>query len=618
MGADEGDGTSSPRPHAQPAMFPKFALAPRWCGSWLTGGVLLVVLCACVLLPGLFSLPPIDRDESRFAQASRQMIESGDYVVPRVQDRPRLNKPPLIYWLQAGAVQVITQGNVKNDAIWMYRVPGVFCTILTVLLTWRLGCSMFDARVGWLAAALLAVCPLVVFDAHQARADQLLLTTVVTSQFCLWRVLRLRPGTGRTWWMRIVWMTALWGCVALGVLAKGPITPMVTVLTIAAFCTLRRDWTLLHRVRPLLGVIMVVGLVLPWVLSVSHKVGWGTYWRTTYDETIGRSTQAKEGHFGPPGYHLLLLVVLFFPGSLLTGLAVMNAWKRGAQKVGAWWRWKWTGKTADLFLLAWVLPAWVIFELILTKLPHYTMPLYPALALLTARAALASSASAVEAMSNAWTKRGFVAWGVVGVVILFFVPAGAALWLSRSTPNATFLPGYGVAFAGLILAIAAVCYALKLRPLRAYALSGLALIGTYLVVFQLLLPANEDMLLSVRIAQRLNSGSNVGRACAAVGYQEDSLVFLTRGRIERIADKDAAAWVKSHPDGMLVTRQGADLGEVPWASREYLTGFNYARTRREVVLIHDRDAARDNKRLRDSDADAEPRPKRVPFRPGDT
>jgi len=82
----------------------------RLARSWKAGGLGLIVLCLLVYIPGLWTIPPVDRDESRFAQASRQMLESGTlegWVVPMVQDRPRLNKPPLIYWLQAGSAYVL-------------------------------------------------------------------------------------------------------------------------------------------------------------------------------------------------------------------------------------------------------------------------------------------------------------------------------------------------------------------------------------------------------------------------------------------------------------------------------------------------------------------------------
>src|SRR2546421_6967882 len=87
----------------------------RWPGTWV-GGALLVVLCLAVYLPGLAALPCVDRDEARFAQASRQMIESADYVVPRVQGRVRLNKPPLIYWLQSASARALTRGEPSSDA----------------------------------------------------------------------------------------------------------------------------------------------------------------------------------------------------------------------------------------------------------------------------------------------------------------------------------------------------------------------------------------------------------------------------------------------------------------------------------------------------------------------
>src|SRR4051812_4644375 len=133
-----------------------------WGCSW-RAGLLLVAICLAVYLPGFTSIPVVDRDEARFAQASRQMLESGDYVVPRVQGRPRLNKPPLIYWLQSASARAMTSGDAAKDAIWMYRVPSLLTAILAVLLTWAMGCSMFGrpgtATIGWMGAAILAVSP---------------------------------------------------------------------------------------------------------------------------------------------------------------------------------------------------------------------------------------------------------------------------------------------------------------------------------------------------------------------------------------------------------------------------------------------------------------------------
>src|SRR3954469_22250603 len=114
-------------------MAPGLDISWRWSGSWMGGG-LLVILCFAVYLPGLSAWPCVDRDEARFAQASRQMMESRDFVVPRVQGRVRLNKPPLIYWLQSAVARVLAGDGL--DAIWMYRVPSLLAAIAAVLATW--------------------------------------------------------------------------------------------------------------------------------------------------------------------------------------------------------------------------------------------------------------------------------------------------------------------------------------------------------------------------------------------------------------------------------------------------------------------------------------------------
>jgi hypothetical protein len=169
----------------------------------------LVLLCCTVYLPGFFSIPPVDRDESRFAQASRQMFESvalpegerdaelhsGGLAVPMVGGKPRLNKPPLIYWLQGGSAAVFTGGDPLADAIWMYRVPSLVAGLVIVLATWRLGCSMFDPRVGWVGACLLAVSPVFVWEAHQARADMVMVAWTTLAMGQLWKLWNLATST---------------------------------------------------------------------------------------------------------------------------------------------------------------------------------------------------------------------------------------------------------------------------------------------------------------------------------------------------------------------------------------------------------------------------------------
>src|ERR1700746_307467 len=142
---------------------------------------LLCLLCLIVYAPGLAAIPPLDRDEARFAQATRQMLETSDFVRIRFQDEERNKKPIGIYWLQAGAVTAFSSPG--SAAIWPYRLPSALAATVAVLLTFGLGARLFDSRpAGFIAAVLTASALGVVVEAHLAKTDAALLAAVVAGQ----------------------------------------------------------------------------------------------------------------------------------------------------------------------------------------------------------------------------------------------------------------------------------------------------------------------------------------------------------------------------------------------------------------------------------------------------
>ncbi len=531
-----------------------------WCESW-HAGVTLIILCLAVYLPGLRSIPPVDRDESRFAQASRTMLESGDYVVPRIQGKPRLNKPPLIYWLQAASAWALGDGpgadglgEWGNGNIWVFRVPSVLCAIGTVLLTWRLGLRMFDARAAVLGAALLAVCPMVVWDAHQARADQLLLLTTVGAMhalFACWKHTRaaaMAPAAGVARAARppVVWVLTFWIWIGLGALAKGPVCPMIAGLAIVMLCVASRKVRWVWSLQPVVGLCVVAGMVGPWVWMVGQANGWPEYWSVVWHETIGRSAEAAEGHWGPPGYHTVLLAVLFWPGSLLTLAAVVRCWKRGlgGRRLRA-------GRSAEMFLLAWAVPAWIVFELIATKLPHYTMPLYPAIAMLSARATLAATSRGCSTARKIADWFGYSIWIAIGAGIFL---VGAVVGSEEVWAEA----GVMGRLTGVLPVVAAVMLLyVALRSGRLIQALAVALLGVVLwcwIVLGWAIPSSPIWVskrIAVEIAQLPRGAS---KPLALVGYQEDSAVFWMRGRAERILPGELATWMDTHPDGVAVVQ----------------------------------------------------------------
>lgn len=582
----------------------------HWTSNW-RGGLALVALCAAFQLPGLTRIPPVDRDEARFAGASLGVATADNWqgrLVPRFDGRWRLNKPPLIYWAQAasaralgtvgdpasGPCQEMNDGLLKGG-IWAYRVPSILAAILAALVTWRFGLGMFAPEVAWLGGALLGCCVLISADARQARSDELLLLWTTCAQALLWVIWRARrrPPSG----LLPSWpVVGLWVCVALGMMTKGPVTPFVAGTCAIVVCVLNRDAGLLRRVRPVWGLLIVTAVVAPWVIAVGRVVGWDTLGSVAWAEVVGRSTSAKEGHWGPPGYYLLLLPILFWPGSFALAPACRHAWRRGLRFVVAtdrpdsWWK-RFVqamgglrgGRDAELFLIAWLVPTWLLFELVATKLPHYTLPTYPAVALLCARGFYAGPGVWRGLSGTHLGRAGVIGWFVLTVVLCVGLPPTLAVVgaLTRS-------PGVWIPFALLLAAELGVtaCLGLALRRLdvrRAvvcmFVLGGITM-GN---VFDVVAPHLDRLWLSSRaMAVVCQADPKQEMPVAAVGYVEDSLVFLSRGRIDRLSRREVEPWLAKHRDALLLVgdRMVRDNLEVAGTTRRVgkpLAGWNYSK-----------------------------------------
>ncbi len=535
-----------------------------------------------VYLPGLWSIPPVDRDECRFAQASRQMFEAavyarapesgavgpgglgrfeparhdGGWAIPKVQERERLNKPPLIYWLQVASAWVCTGGDPLRDAIWMYRLPSVLGAAGTVLITWRMGLWMMDARAAWLGAGLLGVAPMVVWDAHQARADSVMMCCTTAAMACLWRVWGMSGGMAAERLSSprggLAWPAAFWCAMAAGVMTKGFVTPMVAGLAMVFLAVTTRRWSWLGSVRPVLGGAILFASIGPWVYAVAlHLGGVGAYGQLVWGEFFVRGVAgSKEGHFAPPGTHTVLLAALFWPGSLLTLAAFGRGWRLGLGR----------GRPAERFLIAWIVPAWVLFELSPAKLPHYTMPMLPAVALLSGRMVLAMQARWRPAGARAGAPGGMIGGAQIGPWALIGAIAPAVV-LGEA------LAGWrGAAIAGGIGAVIGlgVAYGLRTgRPLGVQ-VGGLAysvvVLGLVLSTVATLAPGAT----SARLVKRLERIDPEGRRPLASVYGEDSMVFGTRGRVERMGIDSIPGWLAGRPAGLAIIPMTAGAEAGPW------------------------------------------------------
>src|SRR5450755_2020920 len=194
---------------------------------------LLIVFSLIAFLPGFFQIPPIDRDEARFAQATKQMLESGQYVDIRFQDEVRYKKPVGIYWLQAAAVKAGEAAGIPQarSTIWLYRLPSLFGAIGAVLLTYWTALAFVARRTALLAALMMASSVLLGVEARLAKTDAVLLLTCVAAMVAMARIYlmsRRTPDAPADWKTPAI----LWTALAGGILLKGPLILMFVVLTV--------------------------------------------------------------------------------------------------------------------------------------------------------------------------------------------------------------------------------------------------------------------------------------------------------------------------------------------------------------------------------------------------
>jgi 4-amino-4-deoxy-L-arabinose transferase-like glycosyltransferase len=329
--------------------------------------VLLAFVWAVLCLPNLGGPSLWDIDEGNNAECAHEMYESGNFVVPTFNYKLRLDKPVLLYWLQALAYHVCG----TNE--WAARLPSALASLLALWVTYELGRRLFDKSAALLAALTLAGSVAFCAAAHFANPDALLNLCILLTLWCFWN-----HYTRRGWWL----LGAGAAC-GLGMLAKGPVAVVLPTAITILFFAARRELRRLCEPRLLGAVLMFLVVAAPWYIwvGVETKGEWlvGFFWKHNVERAVG----ILENHSGPFYYYVLVLIVGLMPWSIFLGPTLWFAWGtvRRLQNANDEQQAADAGKQ---FLVCWVIVWLLFFTLARTKLPNYILPLYPALALLTA------------------------------------------------------------------------------------------------------------------------------------------------------------------------------------------------------------------------------------------
>lgn len=491
----------------------------RLFGHDLAAPLLLLALCLCLFVPGQWTVPPLDRDEPRYTQATKQMLETGDYVDIRFQDQARHKKPVGIYWLQAGAVKASGYG--ADAPLWVYRLPSLIGATLSVLAAFWLARAFMGPAGALVAASFVAAAIILGVEARLAKTDAMMFATVVIAQGALARIW-LKEADRRLWGLAAIFWTAL----AASVLIKGPVGLMVVGFTIAGLMIVRRKVAWFKAASPVLGLIWFLLLISPWFIAIWIATDGAFFAEAIGRDLLGKVGEGQESHGAPPLTHLGAMFGVFWPlpAFLLVSLPLI---------------WRERKSPLVVFAACWFFPSWIVFELVATKLPHYTMPLLPALALPVA-AALMEGGGAHSARWLRWVAAVLLAVPAVGLAVASFGgPVFLGLWPSP--------PGAIVAAIGGALGLVAAARLLRGPALYAVPLAILSAIAITIGVWGFTGPALQTIWVSPRLVAAADEiagcADTNSRSVVTSGFHEPSYIFLEGTGTQIISAQGAAQFL---------------------------------------------------------------------------
>jgi 4-amino-4-deoxy-L-arabinose transferase-like glycosyltransferase len=568
-------------------------------GDWLFR-CLLVAACLVLYVAATASQSVVDRDEARFALAVKEMSERGDWLVPSNFGEPRYNKPIFCYWLALASTRVLGM----NEAA--LRLPSALCCVFTVLITMAIATRLRGRRVARIAGVVTATAFYIVLEARSLTADASLLAATTLS-FWAWSRLRERPASaGR-------WRLALWLGVGLGLLAKGvnvaflgaaacalawldgpanrraarvlaaaigvgavataipgagAVGPVILLAIAAVFLAFsltspdgRHGW---QQVGATWGVPLALAMFLAWGIPAALATHGGFVSEGVAHHLVGRTVRPYEGHSGWPGYYLFATLVAFFPWGSLLPAAIHQAWRQ-------------RGDPTVAFLLAWVLGPLVLVELTTSKLPHYMLVTFPALAILVALLIEARVSGVRE-----WTRAERITEAAIFAAICLALASAGAYVAGSFDALPVRLAAWGLSVAALVAAATCAFVATTRRHARLAAFFAASAAALYLLVFVALLPALEPQrlapMLGAAVARRLEPDERLVLCkvgAASVGYYLPRRPDVMDGpdavnAALRSDSRDALVLVPDDDRRLLVSLQAGDRAR--WETLETVQG----------------------------------------------
>jgi 4-amino-4-deoxy-L-arabinose transferase-like glycosyltransferase len=326
-----------------------------------------IIIAAAVAWFALLGARPLfNPDEGRYAEIPREMLATGDWLVPRLNSLVYIEKPPLQYWATALSYSLF------GTNVWAARFYTGLCGLLTVLVTAGLARRLWGSAVAWRAGIMLATSLALLVLSQQLTLDMslTLYTTLTLASFC---IAQNAAGneTRRRHWMWLAWVSA-----AGAFLTKGLVALVLPALTLLAYSLLYRHWKPWRRLSIVTGLALFMLIAVPWCILMQHHLP------QFFDfffirEHFQRFLTRIEDRYEPPWFFIPVLAAGSLPWLLPAARALASGWRLSITPAEF---------DARAFLWVWCIVVFVFFSMSDSKLIPYILPLFPALALIMASA----------------------------------------------------------------------------------------------------------------------------------------------------------------------------------------------------------------------------------------
>ena len=329
--------------------------------------LIFLAICFLIFLTGIFEIPILDRDEARFATASKTMLLENEFIDIKMYDEPRYKKPVGIYWLQVASNFIF--GDIPYDNITLYRLPSILSIFLAFIFIFFRLRKIFDNEISFLTIFFLMFSLLTLSEMLQAKTDGALFLTIILCNLMIYSLIENHK-------IKYKEKLIFWSALAIGVLIKGPIIFIFTILPLIIFSVIKRK-NFLKEIFSFSGLILFLTLTLPWFIIITIKSNGAFWYESVGHDLLGKVSSGQESHGFPPGYYLITTLILFWPGSILIYPFIKKNFEQNFIRI----------RKDDLtfFLLISFSVPYILFELVSTKLPHYIYPSYLPLSILLSK-----------------------------------------------------------------------------------------------------------------------------------------------------------------------------------------------------------------------------------------